>query len=67
MNTNNVIKIVTAGIVLGGMTFIAHLDNPANYLPALSAAASYVAVGGLVAIAACEYPKYRRMLGFGRR
>lgn len=59
MNTNKVYKLLPAGIVLGGMTFLALLDTSANYLPVLAAIVSYVAVAGLVALAANDY-KARR-------
>lgn len=55
MNTNQVTKLIPAGIVLGGMTFLALVDSSANYLPVLAASASYAAVAGLVALAATDY------------
>lgn len=59
MNTNKVSKLIPAGIVLGGMTFLALLDTSANYLPVLAAVVSYTVVAGLVALAANDY-KARR-------
>lgn len=55
MNTNKVYKMIPAGTVLAGMTFLALLDNSANYLPVLAAIVSYAAVAGLVAMAANDY------------
>jgi hypothetical protein len=59
MNTNKVINLIPAGVVLGGLTFLALVDGTANYLPVLAATVSYVAVAGLVAVAALDY-KVRR-------
>ena len=59
MNTNKVYKLLPAALVLGGMTFLALVENPANYLPVLAAVVSYAAVAGLVALAANDY-KARR-------
>jgi len=59
MNTNKVTNLIPAGVVLGGLTFVAFSEGSANYLPVLAATVSYVAVAGLVAVAAIDY-KVRR-------
>lgn len=58
MNTNKVYKLIPAAVVLGGMTFLAQLED-ANYLPVLAAIVSYAAVAGLVALAANDYKPRR--------
>lgn len=55
MNTNKVTNLIPAGIVLGGLTFFAIAGGTANYLPVLAATVSYIAVAGLVALAANDY------------
>lgn len=59
MNTNKVYRLIPAGFVLAGMTSIALVDKPANYLPVLAAIVSYVAVAWLVVIAANDYKSRR--------
>ncbi len=59
MNTNTVTKLMTVGAALGMILSLILLRYPSNYLSALIAGVGYMAVVGLLALAASDY-KVRR-------
>lgn len=59
MNTNNLTKLMTVGAALGMILSLIVLRHPSNYLSAFIAGVGYMAVAGLLALAASDY-KVRR-------